>query len=179
MNEEYTKNYHIYQNGDIVNKRTNRKLKKRLNKGYEIVDLFDGNGNKKTFQVHRLIAEKYIPNPNNLPQINHKNLIRNDNRIENLEWCSAAYNLRHARKYGKNIYTKERNEKSRKAKLGVPRSEETKKKLSEYWSGGRIAGENNPMYGKHLSEESIKKRTHSRYHKNKCVSDCPYCSGAR
>lgn len=93
MNENYIKNYHICQNGDIINKKTNKKLKKRLNKGYEIVDLFDGNGNKKTFQVHRLLAIQFIPNPNNLPQINHKNLIRNDNRIENLEWCDAKYNL--------------------------------------------------------------------------------------
>lgn len=179
MNENYIKNYHICQNGDIINKKTNKKLKKRLNKGYEIVDLFDGNGNKKTFQVHRLLAIQFIPNPNNLPQINHKNLIRNDNRIENLEWCDAKYNLAHTRKYGKNIYTKERNQKISLSKKGIPRSLETRKKLSEYWSGGRMAGKNNPMYGKHLSEQAIQKRTHSRYHKNECVSDCPYCVGSK
>lgn len=175
MDERYTKNYQIYRNGDIINKKTKKKLKKRLHKGYEMVDLFDGKGNKKTFQVHRLIAIKFIPNPNNLPQVNHKNMVRNDNSIDNLEWCTAKYNLEHARKNGKNFYTKARNEKIKKAKLGVPMKEETKKKLSEYWSGGKRAGENNPMYGRHLSEDSIKKRTHSRYHKNRCVDDCPYC----
>lgn len=179
MDDEYTKNYQINRNGDIINKKTGKKLKKRLNKGYEIVDLFDGKGNKKTFQVHRLIAIHFIPNPNNLPQINHKNMIRNDNRIENLEWCDAKYNLRHARKYGKNIYTKERNKKISLAKKGVSMSLETRKKLSAYWSGGKIAGKNNPMYGKHLSKEAIQKRTHSRYHKNEYVSDCPYCVGSK
>ena len=40
-----------------------------------------------------MVAEHFIPNPNNLPQVNHKNKIRNDNRVENLEWCSVADNL--------------------------------------------------------------------------------------
>lgn len=171
----FTKNYIILKDGKIKNKTTGKILRQRLNKGYPIVDLYDGDGNKKTFQVHRLIAEKYIPNPENLPQINHKNLVRNDNRIENLEWCTVAYNLRHARKYGKNIYTKERRQKISKAKLGIPMKEETKKKLSDYWSGGRIAGKNHPLYGKKMPKEWIQKRTHSRYHKNRCVDDCPYC----
>lgn len=50
--------------------------------------------NKKIYTktVHRLVAESYIQNPYNLPVINHKNEIKDDNRIKNLEWCTQQYN---------------------------------------------------------------------------------------
>lgn len=46
----------------------------------------------KYFLIHRLVAIAFIPNPNNLPFINHINEDKTDNRVENLEWCDAAYN---------------------------------------------------------------------------------------
>lgn len=49
-----------------------------------------------TRSIHRLVAKSFIPNPDNLPCINHKNGIKTDNRVENLEWCSFAYNTNHA-----------------------------------------------------------------------------------
>ena len=61
------------------------------NRGYLIVKLYK-NRKFKSFMVHRLVAQAFIPNPNNYPQVNHKNEIKDDNRPENLEWCDNYYN---------------------------------------------------------------------------------------
>lgn len=50
------------------------------------------NGQTKRFYIHRLVGMMFIPNPPKLPQINHKNEIKSDNRVENLEWCTQQYN---------------------------------------------------------------------------------------
>lgn len=59
--------------------------------GYKEVRL-SLNGKHKGFRVHRLVAMAFIPNPNNLPCVNHKSEIRTDNFVENLEWCDHKYN---------------------------------------------------------------------------------------
>jgi len=53
--------------------------------GYLNVHLYAGDGGK-SIKVHRIVAAAFIPNPDNLPEINHKNEKKDDNRVENLEW---------------------------------------------------------------------------------------------
>lgn len=60
-------------------------------KGYYRVRLYKNNRVYRIF-IHRLVAMAFVPNPDGLPQINHKNEIKTDNRAENLEWCTAKYN---------------------------------------------------------------------------------------
>lgn len=61
------------------------------NNGYYQVTLYD-NTHKRKFSVHRLVATAFIPNPDNLPMVNHKDENRLNNEVSNLEWCTARYN---------------------------------------------------------------------------------------
>ena len=79
-------------------KRTGKEgmLKGRLNKkGYLMVTLYKTGEKPEQFYVHRLVAEHFLPNNNNFPEVNHKIddfEHRSDNRVENLEWCDRKYN---------------------------------------------------------------------------------------
>jgi hypothetical protein len=82
--------------GDIYSERSGRLLAKVVNKsGYNRVDLCKG-GERKSKLVHRIVAETFIPNPQNKPQVNHINGNKIDNRVQNLEWATPEENYRHA-----------------------------------------------------------------------------------
>lgn len=74
-------------------------LRLKLN-GYLQVSLRLGDRNRKWFLVHRMVAEAFLPNPNNLPQVNHKDGNKKNNADNNLEWCTSSENQNHAVKLG-------------------------------------------------------------------------------
>ena len=89
----YEGNYQISNKGRIWSVLSQRYLKPQHdNCGYYRIQLTAKNGKRKMEKVHRLVAINFIDNPDNLPEVNHINHIRDDNRIENLEWCNHKEN---------------------------------------------------------------------------------------
>jgi hypothetical protein len=96
-------NYIINRNGTIFSKKRNKYLKPYDNgKGYLRVDV-SINDKRKTYTVHRLVAEKYIPNPNDLPQVNHIDGNKQNNNVENLEWTDNMNNCQSWNKLNDNF----------------------------------------------------------------------------
>ena len=95
---DYFNGYRISNKGNVLGVFRNKLLKPMLNsKGYLMVRISNNRDGKfKGLLVHRIIATHFIPNPQNKPQVNHKNGIKTDNRIENLEWTSSSENMLHA-----------------------------------------------------------------------------------
>jgi hypothetical protein len=96
MNIEGYPNYFVTSCGEIFSKATNRKLVKSVgSNGYETVTLCRDN-TRKTHSVHKLVALAWIPKVSGKEYINHKNGIKTDNSLENLEWCTQSDNIRHS-----------------------------------------------------------------------------------
>lgn len=88
----YENMYAVTEDGRVWSYKSNKFLKQTLlNRGYLQVELYN-NGVGKKFLIHRLVAEAYLPNPDNLPQVNHKDENRQNNSVENLEWCTEKEN---------------------------------------------------------------------------------------
>ena len=88
--------YQINNIGTVISVRNDREIKPfKTIQGYIRIEL-NNNGIAKKHNVHRLLATAFIENPLKKPYINHKNSIRDDNRIDNLEWCTHKENMQHA-----------------------------------------------------------------------------------
>lgn len=97
--------YAVSNRGRVKNLKSGRILKNRIDSfGYAMVYIHKGDGKPKNIKVHKLVAKTFIPNPDNLPQINHIDECKTNNNVENLEWLSASQNVRHsAHQYSCNI----------------------------------------------------------------------------
>lgn len=88
--------YQVSNSGIILSVKRNKYRKIRTDKfGYSIIGLNKG-GKQYQFFVHRIVAEVFIPNPDNLAEVNHIDGNKQNNRAENLEWCSHYENIHHA-----------------------------------------------------------------------------------
>lgn len=96
----YEKFYKVSSVGRVKSMRTNKIRILQLHKHGHYDVGFTLNYSRKLYKAHRLVAIAFIPNPENKPDINHKNGIRTDNRICNLEWVTVAENNKHARETG-------------------------------------------------------------------------------
>lgn len=95
MREFKDTGYYVTSDGNVIGKK-GRKMNTRLRSGYDSICVYFTSTDYKNIPVHRMVAETYIPNPNNLTEINHINGIKTDNRVSNLEWSSKSHNMRHA-----------------------------------------------------------------------------------
>lgn len=93
--KDYEGHYQVSDKGRVKSIKFRKEIimKPERNKsGYLAIGLRK-NGEHKLFKVHRLVAIAFIPNPDNLPQVNHKDENKENNSVENLEWCDSKYNI--------------------------------------------------------------------------------------
>lgn len=88
--------YSVSNYGDVKNNRTGKLMKPRKNeKGYLRIGLTT-NGKQKCMRVHRLVAQAFIPNPENKPEVNHIDFDKENNCVNNLEWVTGKENTKHS-----------------------------------------------------------------------------------
>lgn len=92
--------YEIDTSGNVYSLATNKIKKPYSVNGYLKQSLRDKDHKESKKFVHRLVAEVFIPNPEGLPEVNHKDCNKSNNSVSNLEWCTRSENLQHAWRHG-------------------------------------------------------------------------------
>ena len=164
-------NYQVDENGNVYNKQLNRYEKQYANKykgGYLGVSIKDENGKAIMKKVHRLVAEAFIPNPNNYQCVDHIDTNVLNNNVKNLRWCSIKMN-------NNNELTRKHNSEAQKGKhhsietefkKGVPNLSTSTKVMclnnGKVYESQKEAAKDLKISPKHISDvcRGVRKKTH-------------------
>ena len=153
--------YEVSDKGNVRNVRRNTLLRFSNNQGYIQVYLYK-NGIRNGFKVHRLVAQAFIPNPDNLPQVNHKDEDKTNNNVDNLEWCDHKYNVNYGHRTENAINTRVKNGYADPDFIGFGLNE--KEYMKEY---NRIYYERNREKSNEYSKRYYQEHKKELYEKNK------------
>jgi hypothetical protein len=173
--EDYEGMYQVSNLGNVKSLPRKRTIKKeRLlkpainNKGYKMIVLCK-KSKPKMFLVHRLVATAFIPNPNNYPQVNHKDSNPLNNCVNNLEWCTQQENIKYSWDYGNN--SKYRNTIAENTDIRIKRYKHTIARCSKKVFQYNLLGEYLAEYNS-ITEASQKNNINLKH-----ISNC--CRGIR
>lgn len=147
--------YRVSKCGTILGKRGHAMSPSFNGRGYLIISLLTGEG-RITKAVHRLVAEAWLENPNSLPEVNHKDCIRTNNHVDNLEWVTHGGNIEYSYLTGNRSAKGENNS---RAKI----TEVTAIQICELLSQGYSAAEVRDMGFDYTIVRGIKRRKNWKY----------------
>ena len=159
--------YRVSSEGDVESCKNNRHgvsdeyhaIRQRIcpTTGYKQCTITDGK-NIKTLNVHREVAKAFIPNPDNKPQVNHKDGNKLNNNIDNLEWVTREENIQHAYRTGLNRPHMTEEDMAKGRKLGLPKAiEATRKPIRIVETGEEFRSINDCARTIHGSQQNIVK----------------------
>lgn len=126
--------------------------------GYRYAMIELSNGKQKNCRVHRLVAEHFLPNPDNLSEVNHKDGNKDHNRADNLEWCTRSYNVKHSFDTGlkqPHRWTDDERKQISERNKGQIITPEQREKISQALKGRKHPEVSARQKGKPLSRKAI------------------------